>query len=644
MVLRKFETDNKEDYQFLLARILEQSTAMVNGDYSLRTVTDVNDDALTKIANNLNILCDKAQLDCSPQGGDLEQTVTTFIEVISSFTNLDFKQKLPISENGTVMDAIATGINMLGDELENSTASRTELEKERNRLNEAQSLAKVGSWEIHKERGKFSLSREACRIFGLDPESEHSFQEAYRHFRRTLPPEDLVKVKSFLSHILETKGRYSFETRVWVNDHTQKHILCIGEILRNELDDTVEVIKGTVQDITESKLVEEALKDAKIKAEDLHQAKSRFLANMSHEIRTPLNGMLGLTEIMLNETENPEHKKYLDLIRYSGKNLTQLINDTLDLSKIESGKLELENIPFNFRHTITANITPYEFLAQQKGCILTYRIDEAIPADVVGDPTRISQIIINLLSNAIKFTEEGNIDVSFNLHKLERDQIFLKGTVKDNGIGIPADRIGTIFKTFSQADESITRKYGGSGLGLSIVKNLLLLMGGDINVESISDEIDTRGTTFTFYFSVKAHAVTTKHEVDSEKGTGSLTFSRPIHILLVDDNKINLLVAKKLLETLGAKVTTALNGVEAIDRVRDMGEFDIILMDIQMPELNGYEATVRLREMAYARPIVALSANAFPEDVKNSLASGMNDHIQKPFTGALLLKVIGKYI
>jgi PAS domain S-box-containing protein len=541
------------------------------------------------------------------------------------------------------MDAIATGINMLGDELENSTASRAELEKERNRLNEAQCLARVGSWEVHADGKKLTISREACRIFGIPPGDEYSFRKAYRLFRKTLHPADTEKVQIFLKQMREKSGRYSFETRVITDDSSIKHILCIGEMVRKSSDGNVGIITGTIQDITESKLVEKALQEAKTKAEDLNQAKTRFLANMSHEIRTPLNGILGLTEIMLSETQSAEHKKYLDLIRYSGKNLTQLINDTLDLSKIESGKLKLENISFNFRDTITSNIRPYEFLAQQKGCILTYRIGQNLPSDVIGDPTRISQVIINLLGNAIKFTEEGNIDILFDLEERTEGKVVIKGIVKDNGIGIPADRIDTIFKSFSQADESITRKYGGSGLGLSIVKSLLALMGGDIHVESVCGEGRNNGTTFTFYFTLSEPAINTQPQITGGQSEPGECFSRPLQLLLVDDNRINLLVAKKMLENLGAIVTTALNGIEAVKQAQEK-EFDVILMDIQMPEMNGYEATIKLRELAYSKPIIALSANAFPEDVKNSLESGMNDHIQKPFSGEQLLTTINKYL
>src|SRR5690606_22862789 len=224
----------------------------------------------------------------------------------------------------------------------------------------------------------------------------------------------------------------------------------IGESLRNE-SGKVYCIRGTLQDITERKFVEDALKLAKKTADEANTAKSRFLANMSHEIRTPLNGILGLTDIMLGESNNSSHKKYLEMIRASGRNLAELINDILDFSKIESGKLSLENIGFNFNEVVVSNINRYKFLAEQKGLTLLHHIDEAIPGHVVGDPIRVSQIITNLLGNAIKFTENGTIGIAFWLIEKNATDAIVQGVVKDTGIGIPGEKINDIFQSFTQA-------------------------------------------------------------------------------------------------------------------------------------------------------------------------------------------------
>ncbi|MEX1238442.1 MAG: response regulator [Cyclobacteriaceae bacterium] len=493
-----------------LYRLLAFSEALMRGDYTKRVITDFSDDLITKVANNLNCFADKMQIDPTGCGIDQEETVNTFIDVIGSYTNLDFKQKLQISENGTIWDAIATGINMLGDELEHSTASRFDLERERN-----------------------------------------------------------------------------------------------------------------------------LLKEAKKQAEEANVAKSRFLANMSHEIRTPLNGILGLAQVMLIDATNEEHRKYLEMIHDSGKNLSQLINDILDLSKIESGKLELENTQFNFCKVINSEIERYRFLAERKGLAFLCQVDEAIPQEVLGDQVRISQIIANIVGNSIKFTDKGGINVTFSLKENRGGKAVVQGMIKDTGIGIPKEAKPRIFQSFGQADNSVTRKFGGTGLGLSIVKRLVEHMNGNISFQS-PDPVSNCGSVFTFTFELKVpdQAVA---KVPVGKEVSSL--KKTIRVLIVDDNSINLLVARKMSEKLGAQVTTAESGMAAINLVKTM-DFDLVLMDIQMPELDGHETTRLLRELNFRKPIVALSASAYKEDIQNSLVSGMNDHLQKPFTESELFRVI----
>jgi signal transduction histidine kinase len=623
MKIGDVQTETTQVNTQILNKLLALSQALLNGEYSARMATDFNDEITTKIADNLNKIADKLQLNTVEENTQ-DQTVNTFIEVISSFANLDFKQKLPISDNGTIMDAIATGINILGDELEQSTASKQELEMERNRLNEAQAIAKIGSWELDIASFHLRWSNEAYRIFEL----EHlPVDQLYHAYRQKIHPEDISRFDALINGVIVKNEGFELEYRVTSEDRSTKYVHCIGEIVKNG---KAIFLKGTIQDITERKIVEEKLKKAKEYAEEANTAKSLFLANMSHEIRTPLNGILGLTQIMLEEEENEVHRGYLETINNSGKNLSQLINDILDFSKIESGKLRLENITFNFIEVISSNIGPYKFLAEQKGLGLTYNFDETIPKEVVGDPTRISQILINLISNAIKFTDKGKVDISFSLLDNKKGATVIQGTVKDTGIGIPKKKINSIFQSFTQVDETITRKYGGTGLGLSIVKNLLLQMNGDIHVKSPVDPTTNGGTEFTFFIKLK---LPTKllNSLSSKENERKLIFEKSHHILVVDDNPVNLLVAKMMIKKFGAKVTTAESGFEAIDSVK-ANEYDIILMDIQMPGLDGYQTTKELRKLKYTKPIVALSANVYNDDVQNSIDSGMNDHIQKPYT------------
>jgi signal transduction histidine kinase/CheY-like chemotaxis protein len=621
----------------ILQRMIEVTEAALNGDLSQRVVVDFDDSLVSKMATNINQWLDQAQLNKDEH--TQKQTVNNIIEVISSYANLDFKQKLPVSENGTVMDAIATGINILGEELEQTTTSKQELERERNKLNEAQAIAKVGSWELDVTTLKLNGSIEAFRLFGLENYPTSALFEVYRAkiFRDDLPNLDYV-----IKRAIDQGEDFMVELRVPSDEGSDKHVLCIGAPLRGE-DKIIRSIKGTVQDISERKRIEKTLQEAKEYAEEANNAKTRFLANMSHEIRTPLNGILGLTEIMLGEELSEEHRKYLGIISDSGKNLARLINDILDLSKIESKKLELENIAFDLRKLVLANVNSYKFLAEQKGLELSSYIDENMPIEVMGDPTRLSQILTNLISNAIKFTEEGSIHISLFNKGVREDEVTIYGSVKDTGTGIPPGKLDTIFQSFTQADDTITRKYGGTGLGLSIVKNLLTQMKGSIHVQSPADVTSQRGAVFNFTLKLKLPPRYQQTERTAGQLTKVLHFARPITILVVDDNPVNLLVAKKMLRKLGANVTIAGSGYDAIHLVKK-NSFDLILMDIQMPGINGYETAAELKKIDYTYPIIALSANAYEEDVQLSLSSGMLDHIKKPYTELDLFNTIIQHV
>ena len=398
------------------------------------------------------------------------------------------------------------------------------------------------------------------------------------------------------------------------------------------------------------KATEEA-KAAKEAAEKASRSKSGFLANMSHEIRTPLNGILGFTDLLIRNNKNENDTKYLELIRSSGDTLLHLLSDILDLNKIEQGKLTIENIRFNFIETIKQTLIPYQYRAKEKGLQFSINFDSRIPENILGDPTRLKQLVINLVSNSIKFTDSGGIEVNFETEtdpSGTQDFFFISGSVIDTGIGVEKDKQELIFDSFTQADGTFTRKYGGSGLGLSIVKQLLRLMKGSIELISPAPvkpfPSSTPGAVFKFRFKVKAEFPDeTIDLIEAPKKIQIYRFSEKYRILIVEDNKINQLLACTILENFGLIVETADDGQQGVEKIKE-ADFDLILMDVQMPIMNGYESTAAIRTLGMNIPIIGLTANVYKEDIEKCLESGMNAHLGKPFTENEIFELLKRWL
>jgi PAS domain S-box-containing protein len=363
----------------------------------------------------------------------------------------------------------------------------------------------------------------------------------------------------------------------------------------------------------------------------LQKAKEQFLANISHEIRTPINGIAGMADLLGQNANAEEQETYLNAIRHSAENLKLIINDILDLAAIESGKLKFEKIGFNLTDLVPTLISTFAYQAKEKNINLDYAIETKLNRILIGDPVRLNQVLINLISNAVKFTHSGSIHVSCSVERQQKDTCWVRFEITDTGIGIPAEKLNTIFESFSQADASVTRRYGGSGLGLTIVKQLVELQNGKITVRS---EVQV-GSTFIVlmpYAVGKANTIYTS-TLASQKRQDN-TFTKHLKILLVEDNDINRLYAKSILKNWRCEVDIAENGLVAIEKVKS-GEYDLVLMDIQMPVMDGYEATKTIRLLEGSRkdvPILALTANATKPDIEKCLTSGMNDYLPKPFT------------
>lgn len=383
---------------------------------------------------------------------------------------------------------------------------------------------------------------------------------------------------------------------------------------------------------------EEALIRAKEQAEQANKAKSEFLANMSHEIRTPMNAILGMTEIAVDMAVHSEQRDYLLMIKQAAESLLGIINDILDFSKIEAGRLELEMIDFDLYDCIRTVVNTFNFSARKKGINLSYEIAQGVPRVVVGDPIRLKQIFINLVGNALKFTEKGSIKITAQPEPNAQDMIVF--AVSDTGIGIPPDKKEKIFESFCQVDASTTRKYGGTGLGLTICANLTKLMDGRIWVESEQD----KGSVFYFTARLKEGDITKITQTAVKPIIN--TDIEPMDILLVEDNQLNQILAVRLLEKHGHKVTLAGNGKEALD-ILAHSDFDLVFMDVQMPVLNGLETTKIIRAGSSVKnphiPIIAMTANAMEEDKQECLSAGMDDYISKPIRVADLLSVLSKF-
>ncbi len=449
-------------------------------------------------------------------------------------------------------------------------------------------------------------------------------------------PGEIERAQAYHARVMERGEFVQFELSFRHPDGGIRTIL-VSEHPVVDVSGEVKALDGLVEDITGRKRIEAELRAAKDAAEAASRAKGEFLAVMSHEIRTPMNGVLGMTELVLDTDLTAEQREYLGLVKSSADALLVIINDILDFSKIEAGKLELERVPFDLRELCSSTTRILAVRAAQKGVDVACRLDDAIPPVVEGDPGRLRQVLTNLIGNAIKFSHRGEVVLGIRAQGGSDERIRLRIEVSDQGIGIPADKLDHIFEAFSQADASTTREYGGTGLGLAISSQLVAAMGGRLDVKS---EIG-RGSVFGFEVEFPVG-----ERPQAEPAAGAPSSPAPLNtgsleVLLVEDNAINQKVAVTLLERWGHRVTVAHDGRLAVEAVAARC-FDVILMDLLMPEMDGLEATRRIRMRGDATPIIAMTANATEEDRSRCLAAGMDGYLAKPIVAAALRAALAR--
>jgi PAS domain S-box-containing protein len=526
------------------------------------------------------------------------------------------------------------------DVTDKKTAEIRLYESER-KLKQAQEISQIGSWEYDLHLNEAFISEECFSILAIHTnESRQAYQQAPQELLKFVAPKERKQVEDYVNRILTTGEEFSFTYRCHVAGRGAVYVRLRGSCLLNN-EGRVQKVYGSVQDITESKLKEMELIKAKVRAESTARAKEQFLSTMTHEIRTPMNAVIGMTHLLLQESPKPEQVGTLNTLKFSAQSLMTLINDILDFNKIEAGKIEFEAVDFHIKDLLSNIEQSFSYKAIEKGIDLELFISAQIPDIVVGDPVRLTQVLSNLINNAIKFTDNGSVTVKLRLDAEDKEEVQINFSVEDTGIGIPEDKLESIFEAFMQVSTDTTRRYGGTGLGLAISKRLVELQNSRIQVVS---EVD-RGSCFSFslvFRKSKLEKVVSLPGIQMPAATQAL---KSVALLLVEDRDINRMVATKFLKQWGIEPDFAMDGLDALEKAQRRN-YDLILMDLLMPVMDGYEATQQLRMLPnYQKtPIIALTASALHEEKDRAFVAGVTDYITKPFNPNELYEKLIKYL
>lgn len=496
----------------------------------------------------------------------------------------------------------------------------------------ALAAARVGIWDWNLLTNQVTWSANVTEIFGLDLEP---FAGTYEAYLDLVHPEDRANVVESINNCVETGVEYAIEYRIVGPNGMIHWLACRGGVLRDEHGKPVRML-GTVMDVTARREADAELRRSKKAAEMASHAKSQFLATMSHEIRTPMNAIVGMADLLRETPLTREQLEYVGIFRRAGMTLLNLINDLLDLSKMEAGRLALEETDFDLRDVIDKTTEMMALQAQEKGLELACSVASDVVPTVIGDPHRLRQIFMNLLSNAIKFTDQGRVDLRVMNDPDAQEPDVLRFIVSDTGIGIPPEKQERIFEQFAQADSSVTRKYGGTGLGLSICKQLVELMGGRLLVESQPG----RGSVFSFT------AQLTKQPPLAQLATDSEVNLHGVRTLIADDNATNCLILREALSAWGAVVTEVMDGQAALIELRRAEaaghRYQLMLLDCLMPEMDGFEVIERFKETTNLTGItvMVLTSDNCSSDIARSYRLGLGGYLVKPIRRVDLQKAI----
>lgn len=511
-----------------------------------------------------------------------------------------------------------------------------DFQSERERLVLATQSAHIGTWDFDFRTPIIQWNSAMYEIHGVTPETYVPTTEAYESF---FSPEDQQRMRDGLVRAIEPgRVRSSIDVEINLPNGERRLIRSHAAVIRDQNEKPIRMV-GITLDITADKQAETLLVKAKEAAEAAARAKSEFLATMSHEIRTPMNGILGYTELLKSTALDAEQRQFLQTIEASGDHLLTLINDILDVSQIEMGKVAIRHEPFEIRTCVSQVFEMLRPVAQNKGLAYHWNADGCLPTGIESDPRRLAQILTNILGNAIKFTGSGEVSLTLTAVSEDAENWRWEFCVSDTGPGISGKNLEQIFEAFYQEDSSARRKYGGTGLGLAISQRLALLLNGKIEVES------RPGKGSKFRLILRAPAL-----LDRAVSEVVLAPIHPLHglrILVVEDNVVNRNLCRLQLKRLGCEVEFAEDGLQMIERFSP-GTFDAVLVDMQLPHLDGCEATEKVRQIEAAHgkdrtPIIAMTANVMVEDRARCFDSGMDDHLSKPISQEKLARMLSKW-